>query len=206
MRQNEVVLLLCWKQVNVTSLQAFGDYKVNGLWHSYTNLGDGCAGILVPGRRVWKVKREHVQSAAVVEQADDGSFQLGSEAQLADMMTDIATNFVPQVALGVSIAELTREHTLSSPGRHDILPGGSPPRAALPSFSLFGQYLVGPRPAVGFVPKPAAQGVSQPAPPPSTRRTAGSPWETTPATILLKERAPAEHQGGGARAGIGRPR
>jgi hypothetical protein len=86
---------LCWKHVNVTSLHAFGDYKVNGLGHSYTNLGDGCAGILVPGRRVWKVKREHVQSAAVVEQADDGSFQLGSEAQLADMMTDIAANFVP---------------------------------------------------------------------------------------------------------------
>jgi hypothetical protein len=77
---------------------------------------------------------------------------------------------------------------------------------SLPSFSLFGQYLVGPRLAVGFVPKSAAQGVSQPAPPPSTRRTAGSPRETTPAKSLPKERAPAEHQGGGARAGIGRPR
>ena len=95
MRQNEVVLVLCWKHVNVTSLQAFGDYKVNGLGHSYTNLGDGCAGILVPGRRVWKVKREHVQSAAVVEQADDGSFQLGSEAQLADMMADVAATSRP---------------------------------------------------------------------------------------------------------------
>lgn len=189
------------ENVHVTSLQAFGDYKVNGLGHAYTNLGDGCAGILVPGRRVWKVKREHVQSAAVVEQADDGSFQLGSEAQLADMMTDIAANFVPQVATGVSIAELTRQHTLSSPAGHDTLPVGSAPRPALPSFSLFGQYLVGPKPAAGFVPMPAAQGVSQPAPPPSTRRTAGSPGGTMPA-----QSSPANHQGGGARGGIGRPR
>ena len=207
MRQGKAMLVWCWYQLHVTSLQAFGDYKVNGLGHSYVNLGDGCSGILVPGRRVWKVKREHVQSAAVVEQVDDGSFQLGSEAQLADMMTDIAANFVGQAATGVSIAELTREHTLSSPGRHDMLPAGSPPVAALPSFSLFGQYLVGPRPAAGFVPKPAAQGVSQAAPPPSTRRTAGSSGETTPPKTSPAERSPSEHQGRGAKpGGMGRPR
>ena len=197
----EAVQVWCGKHVHVTYSQAFGDYKINGLGHSYTNLGDGCAGILVPGRRVWKVKREHVQSAAIVDEADDGSFQLGSEAQLEDLMTDIAANFLPQLARGVSIAELTRSHTLSSPASHDTLPVGSPPRPALPSFSLFGQYLVGPMSAAGFVSKPAVQGVSQPTPPPSTRRTTGSPRVTTPRTS-----SPGKDQGAGGRGGVGRPR
>ena len=67
----------------------FGNYQTNGLGHKYVDWGS-VAGILVPSKRVWKIKRAKVMTAEIEQVMDDGNFQLGGPDQLQQMMIDIA--------------------------------------------------------------------------------------------------------------------
>ena len=45
----------------------YGDYRTNGLGHTWADLGGNIQGVLVPGRQVFKVKRARAMSAVVQE-------------------------------------------------------------------------------------------------------------------------------------------
>jgi len=86
----------------------FGNVNTNGLGHKAVAWGN-VMGILVPGKRVWKIKRSRVMTAETKTLVDDGSFQLGGPDQLQQMMFDIAEGFLPQRATGVSLDSLYTE-------------------------------------------------------------------------------------------------
>ncbi len=56
----------------------YGDYRANGLGHTWVDWGD-VVGVLVPGRKVTKIKRQRVMEAKEQETVDDGEFQLGED-------------------------------------------------------------------------------------------------------------------------------
>ncbi len=55
----------------------YGDFRSNGLGHKEVNWGS-VRGILIPGARIWKVKRARIMTAEIQETMDTGDFQLGA--------------------------------------------------------------------------------------------------------------------------------
>ena len=56
----------------------FGDFRSIGLGHTWVDWGDG-VGVLVPGARIFKVKRARVLEVSVAEKVDQGDFQFGQD-------------------------------------------------------------------------------------------------------------------------------
>ena len=105
----------------------FGDHLTNGLGHKWADLGDGVQGILVPGKRVFKIKRARVLSAEIHQVADQGDFQLGP-GQLEQAMTDIAAGFIAERATGVSLSDLVpQRESAASIASTGIAPAQSTP-------------------------------------------------------------------------------
>jgi hypothetical protein len=65
-----------WELANYQA--KFGDYRTNNCGHKWVDWGD-CAGVLVPGARIFKVKRARVLEVNMVEKIDAGDFQLGQD-------------------------------------------------------------------------------------------------------------------------------
>ena len=112
-----------------------GDFRTNGLGHKWVDYGDGCAGVLVPGKRIWRVKRAKVMRASIIEDFDTVHCQLG-ENQLDDMLTDLAANFTPEVATGVSLSQLLPPQPIQ-PALPDGLASSSQPVMPVSSLSSF---------------------------------------------------------------------
>ncbi len=103
----------------------FGDWKTNGLGHKYIDWGT-VRGVLMPGRRVWKVKRARVVTPEIRETVDDGSFQLGP-GQLEEAMEDMHAGFIPDQAVGQVMFSFN-----SSAGQSSGAPAVVPPAVVAP--------------------------------------------------------------------------
>jgi hypothetical protein len=82
----------------------FRPKRSNGLGHKFVDWGN-VKGILVPGKRVWKIKRARIMASEITEVVDAGDFQLGA-GQLEQMMADIGEGFLSDRATGVTLDQL----------------------------------------------------------------------------------------------------
>eukprot|EP00974_Lingulodinium_polyedra_P065956 6380174-Lingulodinium_polyedra.AAC.1 len=78
--------------------------------------------VLIPGRRVWKVKRAKVMSAEIETLVDSGEFQLGP-GQLEQAMSDIGDSFLNQRAVGVSLDSLLSSGPVPEAAPKQAVPG-----------------------------------------------------------------------------------
>lgn len=122
--------------------QKYGDYRNNGLGHRFVDWGE-CKGVLVPGKRVWKVQRKTIMDSIVEQEVDSGEFQLGGD-QLESLAADIAEAFLPDSeATGISLDTLVAPALESSIASVvSTTPVAIPPRPPS-AFSMFGSRGVG---------------------------------------------------------------
>lgn len=78
-----------------------GDWRSNGKGHRFVQMGN-VSGILIPGPKLFRVKRARVMVAEVRTETDQGNFQLGPN-QLEEAMGELAANFMPARATGQAL-------------------------------------------------------------------------------------------------------
>ena len=132
---------LCEPEDEIIPLEDYikehGDYRYNGLGHRYIDWGS-VKGVLIPGKRVWKVKRAKVMKAEIQEEVDAGDFQLGP-LQLESLMEDMGSAFIQERATGMSLDSLLgSSRHLPPPPAPALASAASSSAAPTPSsFSMF---------------------------------------------------------------------
>ena len=76
----------------------YGDPRTNGRGHRFVTIGN-ISGVLIPGAKIWKIRRSQLMQATIEEIRDEGDFQLGKD-QLELQMDEIAAQFLPITASG----------------------------------------------------------------------------------------------------------
>lgn len=166
----------------------FGNWQTNGHGHKYVDWGD-IKGILVPAKKVWKIKRSRISQAEIRECVDNGEFQLGP-GQLEQQMADIAGSFLDQRATGVSLDEL-----LAGTSDDRRLPSAPvPPSSAAPA-------------AAGAAPTGASMlsmfpGLSFTAPARPAPAPAVSGGSAAPGRAASRRPGPSGHGGASTRPGV----
>lgn len=173
-------------------IREHGDYRTNGLGHKYVDWGE-VKGVLVPGKRIWRVKRARVMSAEIQSVVDSGEFQIGPQ-QLENLMEDIGGSFVPERATGVSLDSLLGDHDAptQSPSKPVVGSGsaGAPPVVANP-FASWPGLTMGPAAAPSVpVPGPVAAA-------PASKRARRAPQVALPSSmpVSVSTSPPSEGKG-----------
>ena len=107
----------------------FGDWQTNGLGHKL--VAEPIKGILMPGRRTYKIKRSTIHSSEIRERVHKaGDFELGTDCleTIVQGIADGFENIVPS-ATGVSLNELRAMRAPSRIGAESS-PASNPPSAS----------------------------------------------------------------------------
>ena len=84
----------------------FGDYKTNGMGHVKGTM-EGVTGIIVPGRKVWKIKRRRGTEAAIEQTLYDGE-NVMDECQAQRNFEQLATGISHSDAVGATVDQVGR--------------------------------------------------------------------------------------------------